>query len=131
VHRSRAVRSFASLTLVIALAGGLAAKGQTTRLVISGPDLPQPVETTDPKALSNVWGGSFIAEPAPQPDAALPRYLVTFYVQPPRDTPRPMYGVTYVRDPQSGEGFIYLPGRPHDPSRWPGWPLASRRARME
>jgi hypothetical protein len=112
VHRSRAVRTLAILTLVVALADGLAAKGPTTRLVISGPGLSPPVETTNPKALANVWGGDFIAEPASEPDKALPRYLVTFYVQAPREaTPIPKYVVSYVRDPRSGRGFIYLPGR--------------------
>ena len=62
MHRSRAVQTLAILTLVVALADGLAAKGPTTRLVISGPGLPRPVETTDPKALANVWAGRFIAE---------------------------------------------------------------------
>ena len=106
---------------MVALADGLDAKGPTTRLVISGPGLSQPVETTDPKALANVWGGSFIAEPAPEPDSALPRYLVTFYVQAPRETPRAMYAVTYVRDPQSGRGFVYLPGRGEE-----GWAMNVR-----
>jgi hypothetical protein len=121
MHRSHAVRSLAGLTLVVALGDGLAAKGPTTRLVISGPGLSRPVETTDPKALVNVWGGSFIAEPAPEPDRALPRYVVTFYVQAPRDTSRAMYAVTYVRDPQSGSGFVYLPGRGEE-----GWAMNVR-----
>ena len=116
MHRSLAARTLAILTLMVALAAGLAAKGPTTRLVITGPGLSQPVETTDPKVLANVWAGRFIAQPAPDPDCALPRYLVTFYVQPPREMPRAMYVVTYVRDPQSGSGFIYLPGRGED-----GW----------
>ncbi len=121
VHRSRALRTLAILTLVVALADGLAAKGPTTRLVILGPGLSRPVETTDPKALANVWAGRFIAEPAPEPDHALPRYLVTFYVQAPRETPRAMYAVTYVRDPQSGSGFVYLPGRGEE-----GWAMNVR-----
>ena len=65
-----------------------------------------------------MWAGRFIAEPAPEPDPALPRYLVTFYVQAPRETPRAMYAVTYVRDPQSDSGFVYLPGRGEE-----GWAM--------
>ena len=121
MHRSRAVQTLAILTLVVALADGLAAKGPTTRLIISGPGLSRPVETTDPKSLANVWAGRFIAEPAPEPDPALPRYLVTFYVQAPRETPHAMYVVTYVRDPQSGSGFVYLPGRGEE-----GWAMNVR-----
>jgi hypothetical protein len=68
-----------------------------------------------------VWGGSFIAEPAPEPNHALPRYLVTFYVQAPRETSRAMYAVIYVRDPQSGKGFVYLPGRGEE-----GWAMNVR-----
>jgi len=79
------------------------------------------IETTERKVLANVWGGSFIAEPSPEPDLALPRYLLTFIVQPPREAPRAMYIVTYVRDPQSGSGFIYLPGRGED-----GWAMNVR-----
>jgi hypothetical protein len=109
------------LALVLGLAARVAAKGPTTRLVISGPGLPHLIETTEPKVLANVWGGSFIAEPSPEPDLALPRYLVTFIVQPPRDAPRAMYVVTYVRDPQSGNGFVYLPGRGEE-----GWAMNVR-----
>jgi hypothetical protein len=105
------VRALAILTVVIAFADGLAAKGPTTRIVISGPGLSRPVETTDPKALANVWAGRFIADASPEPDLALPRYLLTFIVQPPRDAPHAMYVVSYVRHPQSGNGFVYLPGR--------------------
>jgi len=119
--RLSAVPSLLVLGLVLGLAARVAAKGPTTRLVISGPGLPHPIETTEPKVLANVWGGSFIAEPSPEADPALPRYLVTFYVQPPRATPRAMYVVTYVRDPQSGSGFIYLPGRGEE-----GWAMNVR-----
>jgi hypothetical protein len=121
VHRSRAVQTLAILTLVVALADGLAAKGPTTRIVISAPGLQRPIETTDPKALANVWAGRFIAEASPEPGLALPRYLLTFIVQPPRDTPRAMYVATYVRDPQSGSAFVYLPGRGED-----GWAMNVR-----
>ena len=119
--RLHAAPSLLVLALVLARADGLAAKGPTTRIVISGPPLPRPVETTDPKALANVWAGRFIAEPASEPDPALPRYLVTFYVQAPRETPRAMYIVSYVRDPQSGGGFVYLPGRGEE-----GWAMNVR-----
>jgi hypothetical protein len=122
MHRPRAVRNLAVLSLVLALAEGMAAKGPTTRLVISGPGLPQPIETTDPEALANVWAGSFIGEPASEPDKSLSRYAVTFYVRPPREAfSRAMYVVYYVRDPGSGRGFVYLPGRGEE-----GWAMNVR-----
>ena len=63
----------------------------------------------EPKALANVWVGSFIAGPAAEPDKTLPRYVVTFYVRRPHENIRAMYVVYYVQDPRSRE--IRLPAR--------------------
>jgi hypothetical protein len=109
------------MTFVVAFADGLAAKGETVRLVISGPNLSGPVQTTEPKTLANVWAGRFIGESAIEPDVRLPRYRITFYVLSPREQVRPMYVVMYVRDPSSGHGFVYLPGRGED-----GWAMNVR-----
>jgi hypothetical protein len=114
MHRSRAAYGLIAVTLVITLSESLAAKGRTVRLTISGPGLSGPIETMEPKALANVWVGSFIGGLAAEPDKTLPRYVVTFYVQPPRENVRAMYVVYYVRDPRSREGFVYLPGRGED-----------------
>ena len=114
MHRSRAARTLAILTLGVALADGLAAKAPTTRLVISGQTLARPLETSEPKTLANVWAGRFIGEPSTEPDSRLPRYRITFYVVPPREQERPMYVVTFARDPESGQAYVYLPGRGED-----------------
>jgi hypothetical protein len=104
--------SVTAATLCVVLAVSLAAKAPTVRLTIAGPDLPSPVETTNPKALASI--GSFIGGSSEEPDKALPRYLVTFYVRwanGSEETIKPKYVVTYVRDPRTGRGFVYLPGR--------------------
>src|SRR5207245_1460160 len=80
---------------------------------IAGPRLVNPIDVTNPNALANVWEGSFIKSPATEPDKALPRYLVSFFTTAPRSeaSPKLCYVVYYVRDPQSGDGYVYLPGR--------------------
>jgi len=45
---------------------------------------------------------------ASEPALALTRYRAEFYAVPPRQTERNVYIVTYVTDPRTGEGFIYL-----------------------
>ena len=71
------------------------------------------VEVGDPLvlSLSNVFAGSFIGEPAPAPDAALPRYTVTFDIQQRDDKIKLRgYEVTYCRNQATGEAFVFLPG---------------------
>lgn len=98
--------------MLVWIAAPAAAKGITRRLVVTGPAVPVGLEITDPAALANVWGGEFIGPPTSEPDAAWPRYVVAFDVQPPRtDAVRMMYVVMYVRDPKGPGGFVYLPGR--------------------
>jgi hypothetical protein len=44
----------------------------------------------------------------------LPRYTVSFHVDAPawmRERARVRYVVVYVRDPRTGEGFVYVPAR--------------------
>jgi hypothetical protein len=92
------------------------AKSRTVKLTISGPGIAGPLEVTDPAALASIWGGEFLAGPAAQPDASLPRYVVSFYAVLMRAerTGSPeiklMYVVEYCRDPATGAGFVFLPG---------------------
>jgi hypothetical protein len=98
--------------LVLCATGQLIAKGDTKRLVVTGGPLKTALEITSPDALADVWGGSFLGEPTTEPSATLPRYTVSFYVVPPRETAdRLMYVVTYVRDPDGTGGVVCLPGR--------------------
>lgn len=96
----------------------------TVRLDISGPTLSNPIQVTadrDLLDLSNVYAGRFIGLPAKRVDADWPRYVVTLIVE--SRTPLPTlaltgiqkrYVVHYALDRQSGEGFVYLPGRGED-----------------
>ena len=106
------VGGLVALLMTMTMAGAMSAKGRTVKLTVAGSGLSHPIQITDPNAVAaNVWGGDFIGTPAKEPDKALPRYVVSFYVEPPREKVRMMYVVYYARDPQTGEGFIYLPGR--------------------
>ena len=95
----------------------------TVRLDVSGPTLSTPLQLTnrDLLDLSNVYAGQFIGLPANRVDADWPRYVVTLVVE--SRTPLPTlaltgiqkrYVVHYALDRQSGEGFVYLPGRGED-----------------
>jgi len=89
------------------------AKGDTVRLTVAGPGLASAVEVRSADAVAaNVYAGNFIGEGTSAPDATLPRYVVSFFVETPRNPVRMMYVVRYVRNPQTGQAFIYLPG--HD-----------------
>jgi hypothetical protein len=103
---------FATVVMLLAVAGpiGMAAKGRTVKLTIASD--ARTVEITSGKALDvNVWTESFIPELAPEPPAALPRYLLSFYVEAPRAAVRLAYVVRYVWNPRTHEAFVYLPGR--------------------
>lgn len=103
--------SLISALLVCQLAVILA-KGPTTRLEVSGGGRVVPLEITAAAALVNVWSEDFIDAISPAPAADLVRYRVAFYVLPPRESvERVMYVIQYVRGPNDGGGFVYLPGR--------------------
>jgi hypothetical protein len=98
--------------IVLAATAFVGAKGPTVKLTITGGGLPAAVEVTTPDALAHVWSDDFIGTRAEAPHIDLPRYQVAFHVLPNRTREvKVMYVVTYVHDPDSGNGFIYLPGR--------------------
>jgi hypothetical protein len=91
------------------------AKAATTKIIISGTDLPAPLEVTDDQILnlSNVWSGQFLdnSHDHPQkPPERLP-YELSFYVKLSEDDVRLMYVAYYYPEPSSKQGQIYLPGR--------------------
>jgi hypothetical protein len=108
-------RAVIAIAFIMAVLPG-AAKSRTVKLMISGPGIARPLEVTDPAALANAWGGEFLAGPASQPDARLPRYTVSFYAELMRaertGSPeiRLMYVVEYCRDPATAAGYVFLPG---------------------
>ena len=95
----------------------------TVRLDIAGPALSNPIQVTnrDLLDLSNVYAGQFIGLPANRVDADWPRYVVTLVVESRTALPtlaltgiQKRYVMHYALDRQSGEGFVYLPGRGED-----------------
>jgi len=105
------------------------AKGVTVKLAITGAWLTKPVEVTNPLALVNVWGGTraaqgwfdfpkpFIASVTSEPPASLPRFKISFYVNDGAQA-RVLYTVRYVPDPNTGRGYVYLPGRNDPDANW-------------
>lgn len=109
-------QSFLVVATVFALVANLAAKGPTVRLVITGGGLAKPLIITDPAVLadSNVFGGTFLGPIASVSsiDSTWPKYIVSFFVELPawmRQGVQMKYVVVYARNPQTGEGFVYLP----------------------
>jgi hypothetical protein len=89
---------------------------ETARITISGPGVAPPIEVTEARvlALSNVYAGAFIGAPASEPDAAWPRYAVTFDIQTRAGVKTGAYVIDYVKSRWTGEGFVHLPGRGDD-----------------
>jgi hypothetical protein len=104
-----------TLAIAVGVVASVAAKGTTIKLSITGPGLTEPLVVTDAAALVHVWGNDFIGPLSDAPNSALPRYQVSFHVQPLRSTDvKVMYVVRYVVDPRTKEAFVYLPGRGED-----------------
>ncbi len=91
------------------------AKAATVKIIISGPNLPAPIEVTDEQilALSNVWAGQFLDGSRSSPDRPSQRipFELAFYVKFQDSNPRLMYVAYYYPDRSSQRGYIYLPGR--------------------
>jgi hypothetical protein len=85
----------------------------TTKITIASAAFAAPLEVTSDAMLlsqSNVFQGSFIGPLAMAPDAALPRYTITFDIQTLDGVKEAAYVVQYCLD-ATGEGYVYLPGR--------------------
>ena len=85
----------------------------TTRITVSASHLESPIEITETGllALSHVFAGNFLGSRAPAPRAELTRYTLTFDIQTLDGVKEAAYVVQYCVDDQTGEGFVYLPGR--------------------
>ena len=88
---------------------------ETARLTISGPGLASPLEVTDTTVLaqSNVFSGTFIAEPASAPvdDRNWTRFTIAFDIQTTKGIERNAYVLTFAKSRWTEDGLIYLPGR--------------------
>ena len=127
----RVIAATAALTL--GLVAIVSAKGATVRVVVTGGALHEPIDIADPGALRpfGVWAGpgvtisgqpqrdGFIVNwwhgAVTEPSSHLPRHEVQFYAARGDESPALAYVVTYVYDPPTDRGYVYLPGRgePH------------------
>jgi hypothetical protein len=114
------------------------AKGTTSRVIISGGNLPTPVEITDANVLRQfqIWAGpgtsscvrgdcvegtegffiDWLAGPVTDRPSGLKRYEVSFYViddrfPGQRAREQLAYVVSYEYDSAGSDGYVYLPGR--------------------
>ena len=133
-------RAAAVLVVLLGTTTFIAAKGVTTRIEITSPQLQTPVEIRDPEILQNfnVWSGpgtysngvasteGFIVDWASGAVRERPQNLrtfgVSFYVKyanrPANEQDDQLaYKVVYATDPSSGAGYVYLPGKSDEPFR--------------
>jgi len=122
--------------LAVTAAPAAFAKGETTRIQIKGPGLPQPLEIAAPQVVRNfsIWNGPGVTagsrpvrlEPGSpagtfidwskgkvmQRPQALSRFEVVFQVRldAPPDEKQRNYAVLYEFDRPTPGGYIYLPG---------------------
>lgn len=105
-----------ALLALLATSNGAVAKVPTVKILVSGPDLPAPLEITDDQilSLSNVWSGEFLDDstghPKERPERILP-YELSFYVKLDDDVVRLMYVAYYYPEPSKKQGQIFLTGR--------------------
>jgi hypothetical protein len=130
------LKRFLALTSIFGVLApaALLAKGETTRITITGNSPGQSISITEPSTLAafNVWSGrgtfsgpngheiesteGFIIDWPAGPVASRPnglrQYEVKFYVRYRNAVADELaYVVLYEADPSLSEGFVYLPGR--------------------
>jgi hypothetical protein len=124
----RTVAAVLGLTVLLAMPAFVAAKGETSRITITGGNLTKPLDITDRSILKdfNVWTGpgvtvggveqaeGFIVDWPSGTASALPsglhRYQVSFFVEDRNGGPDALvYVVEYERG-SDGPGYVYLPG---------------------
>jgi hypothetical protein len=129
--------AFLVVVLTAALPSAVSAKGTPTRIVITSPALPAPIEITDASLLRTftVWSGEGVtvngvhqtdgfivdwrSDRGDSRPRGLERFEVAFYETPaaPSETVRGerlIYVVTYELDARNGVGYVYLPGKGED-----------------
>jgi len=118
-----------AVVLVVCGVVSTQAKGETTRITVSGGDLRRPLDIADPALIRqfNVWSGAGVTGPVAEPDgfivhwpagitteppAHLARYQLAFHVAGPKQPREAIaYVVTYVAGAAPEQGYVYLPGR--------------------
>jgi len=102
----------AALIASLFVAAAALAKAPTTRIVVDGGGLKQPVEILAPQILqrSNVWFGAMLDQSTPalsNAPAGGPRFRLQFFANFGRGE-RKVYTMLYQPNPQ-GAGFLFLP----------------------
>jgi hypothetical protein len=128
--KRRLIHFSLALVLLVGTSGrGVLAKGATVKLAITGTWLTKPLEVTNRLALVNVWDGTratqgrfdfpkpFIGSVTSEPPASLPRFKISFYVNDGAQV-QVLYTVRYVPDPNTGRGYVYLPGHNDPDANW-------------
>jgi hypothetical protein len=105
----------AVLLILVAIQRPAWAKGPTAKISISGGELTNAIQITDPPilSLSNVWSGQFLDRSrgtAEKPSAELRRYEVSFYIRT-ADGVKKRYVLYYYPNSATEPGYIYLPGK--------------------
>lgn len=117
------------LLIVLVVPASLFAKGETSRITLTGGDLTRPIEITDPGILRhfNVWTGpgvtvggvaqmegfiiDWLSGPFANRPAGLRRYELSFYVKQQNGAQdQVVYVVEYERGSSTEQGYVYLPG---------------------
>ncbi|HKW35060.1 MAG TPA: hypothetical protein VJN92_18760 [Candidatus Acidoferrum sp.] len=121
--------AYLGVSLLLAMPAAMFAKAPTSKIIIEGGGLRKPIAITDPKVLSGfrIWSGpgtsgneseSLIIDwsqgPVLIPQEGLERYRVSFYVQFEPGRQSLVYLVSYVYDPLTHQGYVYLPGKGDD-----------------
>ncbi len=138
------LRSLPTAAWILLLSAALLAKGDTTKITISGGNLARPLEMRDAMVVRafQVWSGpgtrqcfgpencveglhgfivAWMAGEVSRRPSGLRHYEVAFYVTDSRFTgqsapERLAYVVDYEYDPVGAQGYVYLPGK--DDRRW-------------
>lgn len=100
----------------------LVAKGTTTRITLSGPDLVSQIEIVEDVGRFHVWAGPGTSSNEPQslivdwaagavePPKSQPVYKVSLETT--RRAPG-TYVVFYTFDPSTNKGYVFIPGKTH------------------
>jgi len=122
---------FVSYFVMLLASAALNAKAQTVRIEVTGGALSEPMALTAQDRVERfwIWSGQGVQvnsqrDPSPgtfidwsrgtvaKAPADLQRYEVSFFCESRRtEGHRLAYAVSYVLDPATGHGYIYLPGR--------------------
>jgi hypothetical protein len=99
---------------VVSLGASVAqAKAPTSKSVVTGPGIHEPVELTHGEAISaNVWHGSFMSSPrrmVEPPSPTFPRYTIEFYAEDADGRLRNIYAVYYVWDSSQNHALVQIP----------------------